>query len=87
MNPGFEVTKARNGSTRPADCAVRTSLSSLIMLVLGIEGSANKVGVGIVREDGEILANPRRTCALATSPSPLRPVHARPPQCLPTVSA
>ena len=31
------------------------------MLVLGIEGSANKVGVGIVAEDGTILANPRRT--------------------------
>lgn len=30
-------------------------------LALGIEGSANKVGVGIVREDGEILANPRHT--------------------------
>ena len=35
------------------------------MLVLGIEGSANKVGVGIVRDDGEILANPRHTCASA----------------------
>ena len=33
-----------------------------VMLVLGIEGSANKVGVGIVREDGDILANPRHTC-------------------------
>ncbi len=33
------------------------------MYVLGIEGSANKVGVGIVGEDGSILANPRRTCA------------------------
>ena len=31
------------------------------MLVLGIEGSANKVGVGIIKEDGTILANPRRT--------------------------
>ena len=31
------------------------------MLVLGIEGSANKVGVGIVSEDGTILANPRHT--------------------------
>ncbi|KAK9864072.1 hypothetical protein WJX84_005543 [Apatococcus fuscideae] len=30
-------------------------------LALGIEGSANKVGIGIVREDGEILANPRHT--------------------------
>ena len=28
--------------------------------ILGIEGSANKIGVGIVR-DGEVLSNPRRT--------------------------
>lgn len=31
------------------------------MLCLGIEGSANKVGVGIVRDDGTILSNPRKT--------------------------
>eukprot|EP00742_Colponemidia_sp_Colp-10_P004802 GILJ01005123.1.p1 GENE.GILJ01005123.1~~GILJ01005123.1.p1 ORF type:complete len:336 (+),score=49.33 GILJ01005123.1:41-1048(+) len=31
------------------------------MLALGIEGSANKIGVGIVRDDGTILANPRKT--------------------------
>jgi len=31
------------------------------MLVLGLEGSANKIGVGIVREDGAILANVRHT--------------------------
>ena len=31
------------------------------MLVLGIEGSANKVGVGIVKDDGSILSNPRHT--------------------------
>lgn len=31
------------------------------LLCLGIEGSANKIGVGIVREDGEILSNPRHT--------------------------
>ncbi|ELV13302.1 putative tRNA threonylcarbamoyladenosine biosynthesis protein OSGEP [Tupaia chinensis] len=29
-------------------------------VVLGFEGSANKIGVGVVR-DGEVLANPRRT--------------------------
>lgn len=29
--------------------------------VLGIEGSANKVGVGIVSSDGNILSNPRHT--------------------------
>eukprot|EP01026_Neomeris_dumetosa_P048182 TRINITY_DN41617_c0_g2_i1.p2 TRINITY_DN41617_c0_g2~~TRINITY_DN41617_c0_g2_i1.p2 ORF type:complete len:339 (-),score=49.55 TRINITY_DN41617_c0_g2_i1:375-1391(-) len=28
---------------------------------LGIEGSANKVGIGIVSEDGTVLANPRKT--------------------------
>ena len=31
------------------------------MLALGLEGSANKLGVGIVREDGSILANVRHT--------------------------
>lgn len=31
------------------------------MIALGIEGSANKIGVGIVRDDGTILANPRKT--------------------------
>jgi hypothetical protein len=30
-------------------------------ICLGIEGSANKVGVGIVTEAGDILANPRKT--------------------------
>jgi N6-L-threonylcarbamoyladenine synthase len=28
---------------------------------LGIEGSANKIGVGIVDSEGNILANPRKT--------------------------
>lgn len=31
------------------------------LLCLGIEGSANKVGVGIVADDGAVLANPRKT--------------------------
>jgi N6-L-threonylcarbamoyladenine synthase len=30
-------------------------------IILGIEGSANKIGVGIVTDQGEILANPRKT--------------------------
>jgi N6-L-threonylcarbamoyladenine synthase len=30
-------------------------------IALGIEGSANKIGVGIVNSDGQILANPRKT--------------------------
>ena len=31
-----------------------------MVLVIGIEGSANKIGVGIIR-DGVVLSNPRRT--------------------------
>ena len=30
------------------------------MIVIGLEGSANKVGVGIV-QDGRVLSNPRAT--------------------------
>ena len=33
----------------------------LMVVVIGFEGSANKIGVGIVNEQGEILANVRRT--------------------------
>ena len=28
--------------------------------IIGLEGSANKLGIGIIR-DGEVLSNPRRT--------------------------
>ncbi len=31
------------------------------MIALGLESSANKIGVGIVDGDGNILANPRHT--------------------------
>ncbi len=31
------------------------------IIALGIEGSANKIGVGIVTDEGEILSNPRKT--------------------------
>lgn len=31
-----------------------------MVMVIGFEGSANKIGVGIIR-DGEVLANPRHT--------------------------
>jgi N6-L-threonylcarbamoyladenine synthase len=31
------------------------------IIALGIEGSANKIGVGIVTNEGEILSNPRKT--------------------------
>ena len=30
-------------------------------LALGIEGSANKIGIAVVTEDGHILSNPRKT--------------------------
>lgn len=32
-----------------------------LRIALGIEGSANKIGVGVVRSDGVVLANPRET--------------------------
>eukprot|EP00976_Prorocentrum_cordatum_P014495 289461-Prorocentrum_minimum.AAC.1 len=35
----------------------------MVHIALGIEGSANKIGVGIAKSDGTILANPRKTCA------------------------
>lgn len=31
------------------------------LIALGFEGSANKIGVGVVTLDGEILSNPRHT--------------------------
>ena len=31
------------------------------MIALGFEGSANKIGVGVVTDKGDILSNPRRT--------------------------
>lgn len=31
------------------------------IIVLGIEGSANKISIGIVDEEGNIYANPRYT--------------------------
>jgi len=31
------------------------------IIVMGFEGSANKIGIGIVREDGFIYSNPRKT--------------------------
>jgi tRNA A37 threonylcarbamoyltransferase TsaD len=32
-----------------------------LVVALGIEGSANKCGVGVVLEDATILSNPRHT--------------------------
>ena len=55
-------------STKPSRMApYQTSASAgqivrcAMLVSLGIEGSANKIGVGIVREDGEILSNVRET--------------------------
>jgi tRNA A37 threonylcarbamoyltransferase TsaD len=31
------------------------------VIIMGFEGSANKIGVGIVKRDGRILANVRKT--------------------------
>ena len=31
-----------------------------MVTIIGLEGSANKLGVGIIR-DGKVLSNPRRT--------------------------
>ena len=31
-----------------------------MVVTIGFEGSANKIGIGIIR-DGEVLSNPRRT--------------------------
>jgi len=31
------------------------------IIALGIEGSANKIGIGICNENGEIFSNPRKT--------------------------
>ena len=30
-------------------------------LILGIEGSANKIGIGVVDQEGNIISNPRKT--------------------------
>ena len=40
-------------------------------LYLGIEASANKCAVGVVRSDGTILSNPRKTCV---PPPPCEPL-------------
>lgn len=37
------------------------ALNKQRIFALGIEGSANKIGIGIVTETGDILANPRFT--------------------------
>lgn len=37
-----------------------TSTPVKMVVIIGLEGSANKCGIGIIR-DGEVLSNPRRT--------------------------
>lgn len=44
--------------TEPTDSA---PIAPEKLYVMGFEGSANKIGIGIVRGDGQILANPRHT--------------------------
>ncbi len=38
-----------------------SNTNSGAMIVLGFEGSANKLAIGIVRDDGTILSNVRHT--------------------------
>lgn len=42
------------------DCTFEKISVVKMVIVIGLEGSANKIGVGIV-EDGKVLCNPRRT--------------------------
>lgn len=63
------ISIGKRGDLRPIDlykklnscCALIDSVDLFVMVcILGIESSANKVGVGILR-DGEVLSNPRAT--------------------------
>ena len=40
--------------------SIKTNLIIIMVISLGIEGSANKIGIGIVK-NGEVIANPRKT--------------------------
>ena len=44
-----------------ADRSTTTPGTGKRILALGIEGSANKIGIGIVDSEGNILSNPRKT--------------------------
>ncbi|CAI5506542.1 unnamed protein product, partial [Closterium sp. Naga37s-1] len=59
--PFTVLTKASKHGTLKLSAGTRA-----IMLALGVEGSANKLGVGVVRSDGSILSNPR--CTYITPP-------------------
>ena len=50
MNGFIQNSQLQNGVKEPKK-----------LIALGIEGSANKIGVGICNEKGDILANPRYT--------------------------
>ncbi len=60
--PEGAAAHARRRAAAAAAAAAAGLSPQPMLIALGIEGSANKIGVGIVREDGEILSNPRHTC-------------------------
>ena len=77
VEPPSDAARARElkGRSARAHAAARDSVQvdrvgDSMPLALGIEGSANKIGVGIAHSDGRVLANPRKTCA---HPPPLAP--------------
>ncbi len=43
-------------------------MPSRAQFVLGMEGSANKIGIGIVSRNGDIVANVRETYAFVLFP-------------------
>lgn len=52
-------TRGLHGATKPLETKMEIDRKPII--VMGFEGSANKIGIGIVREDGFIYSNPRKT--------------------------
>jgi len=57
-----------------------------MVISLGLEGSANKIGVGIVK-DGTVLANPRQTYITPPGQGEYQPerreIGVKPPKTLP----
>lgn len=69
----LERGKRLGGGERRPPChlsynapALQKRMSNSPLIFLGIEASANKCAVGIVRSDGSILSNPRKTCVLCS---------------------